>query len=79
MTQCASVHICNYAIQLRADKYSKKVYKYFVEYADKESKKKTTTESEKRISEQEAKGYRNAVGWCSNTIKAKTKIDIYIS
>ena len=37
----------------REDKYSKKVYKYFVEYADKESKKKTYSETERRVSEKE--------------------------
>ena len=32
---------------VRNDKYSAKVYKYFVEYSDKEAKKKTYTETEK--------------------------------
>lgn len=41
-------------LQLRPDKYSKKTFKYFVEYSDKESKKKTTIESETRKETQEA-------------------------
>ena len=39
---------------LRNDKYSKKVYKYFVEYADKKAKKKTHTEIERHSTQQEA-------------------------
>lgn len=35
---------------LRADKYSSKVYKYFVEYSDTESTSKSYTEIEKRVS-----------------------------
>ena len=46
MTACNS---CN----PRQDKYSKKVYKYFVEFSDKESKKKTYSETERRVSEKE--------------------------
>ena len=37
----------------RQDKYSKKVYKYFVEYSDNESKKKTYSETERHVSEKE--------------------------
>lgn len=39
---------------LRNDKYSKKVYKYFVEYADKKAKKKSHTEIERHSTQQEA-------------------------
>ena len=37
-------------IDLRNDKYSKKVFKYFVEYADKQAQKKTRTELERHSS-----------------------------
>ena len=43
-----------YSVLARNDKYSKKVFKYFVEYADKESKKKTLTELERTTTTGEA-------------------------
>lgn len=39
---------------LRNDKYSSKVYKYYVEYSDKSSHTKTHTETETHVSQQEA-------------------------
>lgn len=38
----------------RNDKYSSKVYRYFVEYSDKESVKKSRIEAEKTTSTEEA-------------------------
>lgn len=39
---------------LRNDKYSSKVFRYFVEYSDKESTKRVRTESERQTSTVEA-------------------------
>ena len=40
-------------LELRNDKYSEKVFKYFVDYSDKESKKKVYTESQQHTSTEE--------------------------
>ena len=39
---------------MRSDKYSKKVFRYYVEYSDKESEKKVRTESRVHTTSQEA-------------------------
>ena len=41
---------------VRNDKYSSKIFRYFIEYSDKESTKKVRTELERRTSTEEASG-----------------------
>ena len=52
INMCMQMYL--HPLHLRNDKYSKKVFKFFVEYADKEAVRKSKTEIEKASTQEEA-------------------------
>ena len=65
--------------KLRNDKYSAKVFRYFVEYSDKEAVKKTRTEAEKHQSEEAGQERSIRNWWGSLRVQQKKFINIYVA